>query len=279
MDEWKHKDFAAMKFFQLFGKAKPAVIGMVHAQAIPGSPRSRLPISRIVEDACVDAEIYENAGVDGLIVENMHDVPYSLSIGPEVTATMAVTCAAVRQTCPRLPLGIQILSCANQQAMAVALAAGLDFIRAEGFIFSHVADEGLVNACAGDLLRYRRHIGAEHVQIFADIKKKHSAHALTADVSVSETAKAAEFFLADGIILTGAATGIQANPEEVKEARHAVRIPVLVGSGVTLENIEDYVNADALIIGSYFKEGGHWAGKVDPDRVKTFMDKVKQLRA
>ncbi|XP_069463180.1 uncharacterized protein F13E9.13, mitochondrial-like [Ambystoma mexicanum] len=268
-----------MKFLQLFGKVKPAIIGMVHARALPGTPGGRLPISSIVEEACLEAEIYKDAGIDGLIVENMHDVPYSLCIGPEVTAAMTAICAAVRQTCSRLPLGIQILSCANQQAMAVALASGLDFIRTEGFVFSHVADEGIVNACAGDLLRYRRQIGAEHVQIFADIKKKHSAHALTADVSVSETAKAAEFFLADGIVLTGAATGIQANTEELKEARDAVRIPVLIGSGVTLENLEDYVDANALIVGSYFKEGGHWSGRVDPERVNMFMDKTKQLRA
>ena len=40
--------------------------------------------------------------------------------------------------------------------MSVALAASLQFIRAEGFVFSHVADEGLIaKACAGDLLRYR----------------------------------------------------------------------------------------------------------------------------
>ncbi|MEE6517425.1 hypothetical protein FKM82_027595 [Ascaphus truei] len=146
----------------------------------------------------------------------MHDIPYTLHIGPEITATMATICAAVRQTCPHLPLGVQILSCANQQALAVAFAAGLDFIRAEGFVFSHVADEGFVNACAGDLLRYRKVIGAEHIQIFADIKKKHSSHALTADVSVTEMANAAEFFLADGIILTGIATGLEANPRDLE---------------------------------------------------------------
>lgn len=50
---------------------------------------------------------------------------------------------------------------------------GLDFIRAEGFVFSHVADEGIINACAGNLLRYRKQVGAENIQIFADIKKKH----------------------------------------------------------------------------------------------------------
>ncbi|PKU31969.1 hypothetical protein llap_17727 [Limosa lapponica baueri] len=63
---------------------------------------------------------------DGLIVENMHDLPYTVCPGPEVTAAMTVISAAVRQTCPRLALGVQILSAANQQAVAVALAAGKD---------------------------------------------------------------------------------------------------------------------------------------------------------
>uniref|UniRef100_A0A8D0GIV4 BtpA family membrane complex biogenesis protein n=1 Tax=Sphenodon punctatus TaxID=8508 RepID=A0A8D0GIV4_SPHPU len=221
---------------------------------------------------------FPSSSGDGLIVENMHDLPYTLHVGPEITAAMAVICAMVRQTCPDLPLGAQILCSANQQAVAVAVATGLDFIRAEGFVFSHVADEGILNACAGDLLRYRKQIGAEHVQVFADIKKKHSAHALTADVSVSETAKAAEFFLADGIVLTGTATGVQADPKELKEVRHAVKLPVLIGSGVTLENVRHYLDANALIIGSYFKKEGYWANSVDPDRVKKFMDHVGKLR-
>ncbi|KAI1235386.1 hypothetical protein IHE44_0002248 [Lamprotornis superbus] len=179
---------------------------------------------------------------DALMVENMHDVPYTVCPGPEVTAAMAVLGAALRQSCPCVPLGVQVLCAANQQAMAIALAAGLDFIRAEGFVFSHVADEGIINACAGDLLRYRKHIGADNIQIFADIKKKHSAHALTADVSVAQTAAAAQLFLADGVVLTGTATGHPADPQQLQEVKQAVKIPVLVGSGVTLENHGDPSN-------------------------------------
>ncbi|KAG8562691.1 hypothetical protein GDO81_015769 [Engystomops pustulosus] len=208
----------------------------------------------------------------------MNDIPYTLNVGPEVTASMATVCAAVRQTCPQIPLGVQVLACANQQALAVALAAGLNFIRAESFVFSHVADEGLVDACAGDLLRYRKIIGAEHVQIFADIKKKHSSHAVTADVTISETAKAAEFFLADGVILTGVSTGEEADPRELKEVQRSVKIPVLIGSGVTLDNVEKYTNANALIIGSYFKHHGDWRNNVDYDKVMTFLDKIHKLR-
>ncbi|XP_069649649.1 uncharacterized protein F13E9.13, mitochondrial isoform X1 [Haliaeetus albicilla] len=234
----------------LFGQLKAAVVGVVHVGALPGTPRSSLPLTQIIDQACQEAEAYKDAGVDGLIVENMHDLPYTVCPGPEVTAAMTVISAAVRQTCPHLALGVQILCAANQQAVAVALAAGLDFIRAEGFVFSHVADEGIINACAGNLLRYRKQVGAENIQIFADIKKKHSAHALTADVSVAETASAAELFLADGVVLTGTATGLPADPQELKEVKHAVKIPVLIGSGVTLENVRNYLDANALIIAS-----------------------------
>ncbi|KAM9268879.1 LOW QUALITY PROTEIN: uncharacterized protein F13E9.13, mitochondrial-like [Cariama cristata] len=266
-----------MRLPGLFGRLKAAVIGVVHVGALPGTPRSSLPLTQIIDRACQEAEAYKDAGVDGLIVENMHDLPYTVCPGPEVTAAMTVISAAVRETCPHLALGVQILCAANQQAIAVALAAGLDFIRAEGFVFSHVADEGIINACAGNLLRYRKQVGAENVQIFADIKKKHSAHALTADVSVAETASAAELFLADGVVLTGTATGLPADPQE-QRVKHAVKIPVLIGSGVTLENVRNYLDANALIIGSYFKKEGYWANGVDPDRVKKFMEHISKSR-
>ncbi|KAM3828852.1 uncharacterized protein F13E9.13, mitochondrial-like isoform 2-T3 [Vipera latastei] len=301
------------KFLQLFGRLKSVVLGMVHVQALPGTPCVTLPLAQIIEAACREAEMYRAAGVDGLIVENMHDRPYTFDVGAEVTAAMAVICASVKQACPTLPIGVQILSAANQEALAVALASavhnflrrapdlinhinlrlhrmvcsidlqkissiGADFVRVEGFVFSHVADEGILNACAGNLLRYRKQIGAEHIQVFADIKKKHSAHALTADVTVAETAKAAEFFLADGVVLTGTATGSEADPKELEEVRSAVKIPVLVGSGVTLDNVKDYLSANALIIGSYFKKDGYWANGIDLERVKRFLDYMGQVR-
>lgn len=267
-----------MTFLNLFGRLRSVVIGMIHVKALPGTPLSSLRMSEITDEARREAEVYCDAGVDGLIIENMHDVPYTFSVGVEVCACMTTVCSAVRALCPTLPLGVQILSSANQQALAVALASGLDFIRAEGFVFSHVADEGLLNACAGDLLRYRKQIGAEHVKIFTDIKKKHSSHTLTSDVSIEETARAAEFFLSDGIILTGAATGAQADPQQLRDVSQAVKLPVLIGSGVTYDNVEDYLTANALIIGSHFKKDGHWANAVDPERVKRFMKKIQELR-
>lgn len=118
----------------------------------------------------------------------MHDVPYIQNehIGPEVIASMARVSAEIKQILPNMPCGVQVLASANYQALAVAKAANLQFIRAEGFVFSHVADEGFTDACAGQLLRYRKQIDAENVLIFTDLKKKHSSHSITNDVSLLE---------------------------------------------------------------------------------------------
>ncbi|XP_057708577.1 uncharacterized protein F13E9.13, mitochondrial [Corythoichthys intestinalis] len=267
-----------MKWSDLFGRVKCVVIGMIHVKALPGSPLGCLKMSQIIEEACREARIYRDAGLDGVTVENMHDVPYSLSPGPEVTACMTSVCAAVRSVCPSVPVGVQILSAANQQALAVALASGAHFIRAEGFVFSHVADEGLVHACAGELLRYRKNVGADDILIFTDIKKKHSSHALTSDVSVAETARAAEFFLSDGLVLTGISTGALTDPQELIEVSRAVSLPVLIGSGVTVENVDRYLGASGLIVGSHFKEGGVWSNPLSARRVGDFMTQMRRLR-
>jgi hypothetical protein len=266
------------RFNEIFGFKKP-IIGMIHVDPLPGTPNYGGSMQQIIDKAINEAEIYQSAGIDAIAIENMHDVPYlNGDVGAEIVSAMSVIGYEVKRT-TNLPCGVQILAGANRQALAVALAANLDFIRAEGFAFAHIADEGLIQACAGELLRYRKYIGAAHIAIFTDIKKKHSSHAITADVDIVETAKAAEFFLSDGVIITGASTGNPANLDDIERTKESVEIPVLVGSGVTLENAESYLKtADALIVGSYFKTDGMWQNPVDYERVKTFMDKVNNIR-
>jgi membrane complex biogenesis BtpA family protein len=174
--------------------------------------------------------------------------------------------------------GIQVLAAANREALAVALAAGADFVRVEGFVFAHVADEGVVESCAGELLRYRRTIGADRVLVFADIKKKHSAHAITSDVSLAATAKAAELFLADGVIVTGPASGEEASPDEVRAAVRAVGLPVLVGSGLSSQNLARFAEAHGFLVGSSLKEGGLWSNPLDRSAVKSMAQAFAQLK-
>jgi membrane complex biogenesis BtpA family protein len=174
----------------------------------------------------------------------------------------------VREAVGELPIGVQVLSGGEHEALAVALACRGSFIRCENFVFAHVADEGLMpQAAAGPLLRYRKSLNAG-AAIFADIKKKHASHALTADISLADAAKAAEFFGADGVIVTGTATGEPTDPAHVAEVRAATTptLPVLVGSGVTPQQVRPLFDAgaDGLIVGSSIKQGGLWSNPLDP---------------
>jgi membrane complex biogenesis BtpA family protein len=269
---------------QLFG-AEKALIGMVHVQALPGSPFSHLGVGGIVDAAVADARVIAAAGFDGVIIENMHDRPYVQGDhGPEVVAVMTRVGLAVREVWEEarasggrvagagLPcLGVQVLSGGNREALAVALAVGAGFIRCENFVFAHVADEGLLaTAEAGGLLRYRRAIGAEGVRVFTDIKKKHASHAITADVPIEEAAEAARFFGSDGLIVTGTATGKPCDIGDVVAVERAVpELPVLVGSGVTPASCRDLLrHADALIVGSAIKENGFWENAVEEGRAR-----------
>lgn len=253
---------------------------MIHVGALPGTPRNHLSPDAIVAQARAEAETYLKAGIDGLMIENMHDLPYlNRQVGPEITAMMCRAALEVKAAVAEMPVGIQILAGANRDALAVAQTANLQFIRAEGFVFAHVADEGFMDADAGPLLRYRKQIGAESVHVFTDIKKKHSAHAITADVDIVETAHAAAFCGSEGLILTGASTGVEADLAEIEAVKNASRLPVLVGSGVRIDNLEAYMKAaDALIIGSWFKADGNWANPVDYERVARLMEKAESIR-
>jgi len=256
-------------------KPNKSIFGMVHTLASPATPaHAGRSVAEIADHAAAEARTLIDLGCDGVIIENMHDTPYLLrEVGPEVIATMTACGIAVRSSIGEgVPIGVQVLAGANHAALAVALAAGLDFVRVEGFTFAHVADEGLMCiADAGPLLRYRRAIDAEHIGVVADIKKKHSSHAITADIDIAETAKAAAFMGADGVIVTGTSTGLAASMDDIVAAQLA-GIPVLVVSGVTPDTIAQALeHADGVIVGSSLKHHGYWANPIEPDRVRALI--------
>jgi membrane complex biogenesis BtpA family protein len=261
----------------LFSQSKP-VIAMVHVGALPGAPAAEHSLAQIEKQALRETKVLRDAGVHGLMLENMHDTPYLRgAVGPEIVAAMAIIARAAKDA-SKLPCGIQILAGANREAMAVAHSAGLDFIRVEGFAFAHVADEGIIQSCAADLLRYRRSIGAEHVQVWADVKKKHSSHAITADVDIGETAHAVEFMRGDAVIVTGGLTGDPPKPTDIAAVKKRTRLPIYLGSGVTEKNLKHFFAlADGFIVGSHLKEDAHWSRPVDAKRAGQFMSAHTKL--
>jgi len=269
-----------MQKFEKIFKTEHPIIGMIHVQALPGTPKNKYTVADIIAMALKEASIYKEVGIDAIMLENMHDVPYQKNdVGHEISSVMTLVSYLVKKE-TALPVGIQILAGANKAALAVAKAANLDFIRMEGFVFGHLADEGYIDSQAAEIMRYQKQIDAQDIAIFTDLKKKHSSHALTADISITETAHAAEFFLSDGVIITGKHTGSATNIDDIKAVKKETKLPVIIGSGVNYDNLTDYLTtSDALIIGSYFKKDNNWKNELDKNKIKKVMEKAKKWRS
>jgi membrane complex biogenesis BtpA family protein len=252
---------------------------MIAVMPLPGAPLYGGDDKRIVEQALSDLEHYAEAGVDAVILENSHDLPY---IKPPLPAAavelMKQIAREIRRRFPG-PIGIQMLEAANETALEIAHEAGLDFVRAEGFVFAHVGGAGLIEGCAGKLLRQRKALNCELVRIFADVKKKHCSHALTSDLDIVDEAKQAEFFLVDGVIVTGARTTEPPGLSELRRVKKRAHVSVLIGSGMTAQNIRNYFPlADGFIVGSTFRKDGKFLAELEPKRLAAFVKVFRGLR-
>jgi membrane complex biogenesis BtpA family protein len=252
---------------------------MIASRPLPGAPRYDGDDDRIVAQALSDLQRFREAGVDALVLENSHDLPY---IKPPLPARaidlMKRVAREVRRGFPG-PIGIQMLEAANETALEIAQEADLDFLRVEGYVFAHVGGAGLIEGCAGKLLRRRKELGCEHIKIFGDVKKKHCSHALTADLDIVDEVKQAEFFLVDGVIVTGARTTEPPSVAELRRLRKAAHVSVIIGSGMTSQNIRDFFPlADGFIVGSTLREGGEFLGDLDANRLRSFMRTFQLVR-
>jgi membrane complex biogenesis BtpA family protein len=187
---------------------------------------------------------------------------------------MAVAADRIRAALGR-PMGINVLANAALPALAVASASGAAFIRVNQWANAYVANEGFVEGEAARAMRYRANLRANGIRIFADAHVKHGAHAIVADRSVEELVRDLAFFDADAVIATGQRTGHAADIGYIRLIRQASHLPTLVGSGVTLENVEEILSVvDGVIVASSLKKGGVWWNQVDPGRVTAFMARL-----
>ena len=252
---------------------------MIAVQPLPGAPRYGGNDKGILAQALSDLQHYTEAGADAIVLENSHDLPYiKAPLPPRAVEVMKRVAREVRARFAG-PVGIQMLEAANETALQIAHESDLDFIRVEGYVFAHVGGAGLIEGCAGKLLRLRRKLGCEHIKVFGDVKKKHCSHALTGDLDILDEVKQAEFFLVDGVIVTGARTAEPPSLAELRRVRKHARVPVLIGSGMTPENLKSsFPLVDGFIVGSTFREAGRFLGALERKRLDAFMKVFNSLR-
>lgn len=265
---------------QTLFKKKKVIIGVIHSLPLPGSPDYQgESLEKIYAFAVAEAERYVKGGVHGLIVENHGDIPFLKpeDIGHETSAVMSVMADRVRQHV-KVPVGINVLANGAMTALAVAQASNAHFIRVNQWANAYVANEGIIEGTAAKATRYRAWLRANHIKVFADVHVKHGSHAIVADRSIEELTRDAEFFDADVVIATGQRTGDAAALDEVKTIKEATQLPLLIGSGVTEENVIDLLQiADGVIVASSLKEKGIWWTPVSEKKVRSLMNIVAKL--
>ncbi len=246
---------------------------MIAVLPLPGSPLYEGDDQNVIDHALSDLEVYKQAGVDTILFENDHDLPY---IQPPLDEKgILLMTKIVKEARKRFegPIGVQMLEAANITSLEIAAEAGLDYIRVEAFVFAHVGGSGIINGSAGRILRRRKELKAEHIKVFADVKKKHGSHSLTIDLDIKDEIMQAEFFLADGVIVTSQFTGVHPDKNDLLKARSVTKLPILIGSGMTAENIQEYLPlADGFIFGSYFRRDGKFLEPLFPERLDRFMN-------
>ncbi|MBM3266868.1 MAG: BtpA/SgcQ family protein [Candidatus Sericytochromatia bacterium] len=225
------------------------LIGVVHLLPLPGSPAWGGSLERVLTAAYRDAEAYVAGGFDGCIVENYGDRPFAPgAVGPATVAALTAVAARLRDRFPDFPLGINVLRNDAQAALAVAKAVGASFVRVNVLVGAMITDQGVIEGRAWDLALLRRQLAAEDVALWADVMVKHAAPLgdQTLEGQADDAFKRAG---ATALVLSGRATGAEADAADFRRVRGAVpAAPLVVGSGLTISNLERFAAvADSAI--------------------------------
>lgn len=253
-----------MNVFDKVSDGKKLLIGMVHCLPLPGTYSAAHTIQEVAARAVSDAKCLAQCGYDAIIIENE-----DLCTTPRMTnmqfSAISMVAYAVRQAVD-IPIGL-CFGCLNyEQALSAAKLIGADFIRCPIFVDTVMNYNGIISPCSAQVVAYRQQIGADNVKILADIQVKHYLM-VNPNVDICVSASWAVHQGADAVIVTGSATGVEASGSDLRKVRGAVKIPVVVGSGVTDSNIRAQLSiADAVIIGTGLRQGGRLENPVDSEK-------------
>lgn len=263
---------------QIF-KTNHPIIGVVHLLPLPTSPRWGGSLKAVIDRAEQEATALASGGVDSIIVENFFDAPFTKDrVDPAIVSAMSLIVQRLMNLVS-LPIGINVLRNDAQSAMAIATCTRAHFIRVNVLTGVMATDQGLIEGQAHHLLRYRRELGSD-VKILADVLVKH-ARPLGSPNLTTAVQETIHRGLADGVILSGWATGSPPNREDLELASAASSgTPVLIGSGATWENIPSLIQAaDGVIVSSSLKRRGQIDQPIDPIRVSQFVEAMRRSLA
>ena len=242
-------------------------VGVVHLPALPGAPGWHGDIDRVINHAVADAVALNKGGAHALFIENFGDAPFTKGpVGPETVAGMCAVARALKDHV-KLPIGFNVLRNDAKAALALCAACGGSFIRVNVHTGAMVTDQGVIEGNAYETVRYRQQV-APLAQIFADVHVKHATPLGEQDIETAGR-DTLDRGMADGLIVSGKGTGQATELARLERLRRALpKTRLLVGSGVTRDNVRDYLQfADGIIVGTSLKFAGRVQNHVDARRV------------
>ena len=250
----------------------PRLVGVLHLPPLPGSPRSREGVAAIARVAAQEARVLAEAGYERVIVENFGDAPFFKEQVPPVTiAAMTACAAAIREACPQLELGVNVLRNDGAAALAIAAVVGAACVRVIVLSGARVTVQGVVEGRAAELLRLRRTLDCPQVELWADVAVKHSAPLAPRELG-EETKDLVQRALADAVLVTGSGTGEAVDPAQLRiVAAAAGAAPVYVASGASIAMLPTLGSlCRGVIVGSALRADGRAGGPVDRAAAQRF---------
>jgi len=152
------------------------------------------------------------------------------------------------------------------------------FVR-EIFTGVYASDFGIWNTNCGEVIRHQYQIGAQKIKLLFNIVPEAAIY--MGNRKIEDIARSTVFnYVPDALCVSGLIAGTATDTSTLKMVKAAVPdTPVFVNTGVRISNVEKQLSiADGTVTGTTFKKGGIFFNPVDEERVKAFMDKVKDFR-
>lgn len=264
-------------------KVNKPVIGMLHIDDLLGAPNFK-SIDYLVSRAKKDIKALQDGGVDGILIENWKEDSIGEFVSPETAISFTTVVSKIAGDI-KIPFGFNVLNNDYKVALTLAKLYKADFVEFDVFV-DHVKSDFKyspisskhpfeVNVNPKNIHDYAKKIGASDIPMFVFVQPKHYLM-LEKNKSIETSTKQAQKNGAAAALVTKE-TGTAPTLDLITRAKKAASIPVGIGSGLSIENVEEYLAvADFGVIGTALKKGNITDNPVDPKKVKTLMQKVKK---
>ncbi len=259
----------------MFGVEKP-IIALLHLDAMPGDPGFCGSLDSVLAHARADLEALQAGGVDGILFANEFSRPYQCVPDIAMISAMAYIIGNLRAQIDR-PFGVNVVK--NPIAtIDLAAATGASFAR-NSFSGAYVGEYGLFSTSSGEATRHRMALGIPEMKLLYKVNPESDAYLASRDLRVVARSILYGGF-ADGLCVSGAAAGSEPDDSllaAIYEVARGSGVPVFCNTGCKQENVQEKLKyCDAVCMGTAFKGPD---GRVQKDRVSSFMEKVARIRA